>query len=113
MVEVEGAALRGRLVAPIDPPVLAADDVIAPTIVRIAVAGSGDVFSAIVRKESGSKLADQEALRLATRARFELPADLGNVSPETPDGGLVWGELRFLWSTSSAVKTNTQAQTAL
>lgn len=79
--------LAGRLLNAISLPVLARNDVIAPSTVRVVANPDGTVFSAVVLKPTADAAADQLAIQLAYKLRFK------------PAPQLTFGEITFVWHT--------------
>jgi TonB family protein len=97
-VKVQG--LPGRSVAFSPPlPTIFTNDVLASTVVTIAVNGDGIVESAAVARESGSKGVDAHALQLARAFMFHPASKTArNASP-------AFGQLIFTWNTAPATNT--------
>jgi hypothetical protein len=95
----EGLAARKILNAPAELPAWSAIEPLTNTLVRVMVDERGNVFSPmLLRPGSGSKEADQFALRFARETRF---------AAEAAGGALDRGLLIFEWQT--VIKTNTPA----
>jgi TonB family protein len=85
-----GALLGARgLAEPLDVPSLTHSNLLGSTEVQVVVDADGSVFSAVVLQGSGWRVADEQALVLARKARFG-PAD--GSAP-----GRQWGRMRFRW----------------
>jgi TonB family protein len=77
----------------------ATNEILTVSEVSAAVDAHGNVFSAVLLTSSGSKGADDSALRLAASARFRpLPPSVpGGLTP--PPSRLQWGKFVFHWHT--------------
>ncbi len=89
-----------KLTSPIIPPTWTTTDILRPTLIEVAVTAFGEVISARLIDSNGLAVADEAAMELARRARFEplppgqsLAADRGDV--------VGWEWLVFHWHTRS------------
>jgi len=99
-------ALEDRMVARAPSlPVIDSSVPLRPTQVRVGVGADGLVLYVLLDRSCGDDAVDTQALALARQMRFEAEHDSSPTS-------LVWGVLRFLWATQSAVSTNAEAATA-
>jgi TonB family protein len=91
-----------KLAHPIVPPTWTTTDVLRPTVVEVSVTAFGEVISARLVDSNGLAVADESALELARRARFEaLPS---GPALATDRGDVVgWEWLIFHWHTRSPV----------
>ena len=97
-VRVQGLPERGVAFSPPLPTVFT-NDVLASTVVAIAVNEDGIVESAAVARESGAKGVDAHALHLARAFMFNpAPRSAGKASP-------AFGQLIFTWNTAPATNT--------
>jgi TonB family protein len=89
-----------KLAAPIVPPTWTTTDVLRPTVVEVSVTAYGEVISARLVESNGLAVADEAAMELARRARFEaLPS---GPSLAGDRGDIVgWEWLVFHWHTRS------------
>lgn len=83
------------------------DELLTNSVVQLVVDARGRPMSYdLLGPGSGSKDADQQALRFAGAARFApLPGADASPFPDTPSG-LRWGELIFQWQTVPHATTN-------
>jgi TonB family protein len=96
---LEGGLLGRELLAPLEVPSIPHTDILSNTVVEVGVSPSGFVFSAVVLGDgSGSKVADQTALRLARSARFKPVGKTGDALLRGP-AVLTWGRIVFHWHT--------------
>lgn len=103
-LRIEGELASRSLLAPLQLRSWPNSEVLSNTTVRAAVDADGFTHSAIILVESGSKEADQHALRLANQARFQpLPRASRD---RTGSGPLAWGRLIFQWHTLPLAATN-------
>jgi len=107
-----GDLARRRLLTPLDLGPQRSDDLLTNTVVQLVVDAQGRTVSvALLPPGSGSKDADQQALTLASAARFEpLSSEAAQQTAGSPFD-LRWGELVFEWQTLPPLGTN-QAPTA-
>lgn len=89
-----------KLAAPLFPPSWTTTDVLRPTVVEVSVTAFGEVISARLVESNGLAVADEAAMELARRARFEalpsgttLAGDRGDI--------VGWEWLVFHWHTRS------------
>jgi len=75
-------------------PVIASETALRPTVVRLGVAPDGTVVHGLLERSCGNESADAVALDAARQIRFARSAS-------APSGGLLWGNARFLWATTS------------
>jgi TonB family protein len=95
--KIEGALAARKLVFTPELPNVPHSDVLAKTIVTVSVNGNGVVESASIAKDSGSKWADDSALRLARAFSFEPAAvPVARARDNSPP---VFGRLVFTWNT--------------
>jgi hypothetical protein len=94
-LQIEGDLARHPLLTPVTLRSWPHTDLLTNTVVQVLVSSEGDVVSAVLLAESGLKTADDEALRLATGARFRPwpTAAAQNASERT----VSWGKLIFQW----------------
>jgi TonB family protein len=76
-------------------------DILAPTVVRVVVEESGQVFSATLTQSSGLPEADRYALHYAQKAMFQPhPADAAKqLNQAEPTRDMEWGSMIFQWET--------------
>lgn len=108
---IEGELARRKLLTRVEVPSIAHTDILTNTVVQLGVNPSGYPFPPIFLNSSGSKAADQEALKLAKSMRFKPlgPAD-GN-GPRSATA-LMWGKVVFEWHTLELAATNAPVGTA-
>jgi hypothetical protein len=80
-------------------------DVLTNTVVAVLVDAQGVPASGTLLTGSGSKEADQHALRQVKEARFEALT----TGPNSPATGLSWGKIIFEWNTLPLPPTNAPA----
>ena len=103
--QLSGDLARRRLLTPLQLNSQYSDDLLTNSVVRLLVDASGWPYSMVLLPPgSGSKDADEQALELAEKARFDpLP---GKAQNSDPLDGLTWGELVFQWHTIPPAATN-------
>ncbi len=92
-VRLEGNGGDWEWEVPLTAPSITHSNVLGGTVVRITTDPSGQVFSAVVWKSSGSKSADQQAQALARSARLRVPR------AAVEGGNWGWARLTFEWQT--------------
>jgi TonB family protein len=85
--QLTGEIAGRKILSAVSAPVLAVNDVIAPSRVQLLVDKNGNVVSVLLLETSGYDPADQTALALARRLRF------------VPSEKLMFGEILFNWQT--------------
>lgn len=100
-LRIEGDLAKREWLGPLEFPSWAHTEIVSNTTIRVAVAASGEAFSATIIERSGLRAADEFASRVAAQARFR-PVRAGH-SDRTD---LTWGTLVFLWHTLPAESTN-------
>ncbi len=99
--------LRGRrLLNPCELPPWPSAELLTNSIIEVAVQADGSAFSAKLLSKSGSNEADEYALSVSRKVRFQsAPMDLGNESfASAPD--LLWAQLVFTWKTLPLTPSN-------
>ncbi len=102
----EGALASRALLNTAELPAWPNDELLTNTVVALAITAEGDPFSATLLSSSGSREADQLALRQAHAARFQAADDLGSGQPGNIVSNLAWGKMIFEWRTVPALATN-------
>lgn len=103
-LRLEGDLIFRPLLAPLALRSWPHPELLISTTIQAAVDANGFTHSAIILGESGSKEADQYALKLANQARFRpLPRAARD---RTGSGPLAWGKLIFHWHTLPWTATN-------
>jgi hypothetical protein len=106
-VRFEGAlAARALLNNTAELPAWPNEELLTNTVVALAITAGGDPFSATLLSSSGSKEADQRALREAHAIRFQAAEDLAPGQPGNIVSNLAWGKMIFEWRTVPAQTTN-------
>ena len=95
-LKISGPLAQRKLLSPVLPPTLTANDVLAPTRTQLLVGPDGAVVSVVLLDSSGLTEADQAALRLAKAAQF------------TPARSPTFGEMIFKWHTEPANDPDTK-----
>lgn len=106
-LRLEGDLARRRLITPVELPSQPARDLLANTVVQVAVDDAGRVASVpvLLPPGSGDREVDNEAIKRAMNSRFE------SVPALEPAGGsrslphLTWGRMVFEWHTVPALPT--------
>jgi hypothetical protein len=98
-LRVTGELAGRRLLSEIDLPSWPHTDLLASSVVQVAVDADGRVFSPALCSGSGSKEADQYALALAKTARFNSLRESGPDQLTRRVAALSWGQLIFEWHT--------------
>lgn len=94
-VELSGELVQRRLVSEIQLPSIAHSEILSNSVVRVAVNESGTTLSAVLISSSGSKLADDEAMKFAREAKFEPVTGAAGGGA----GKLSFGQMIFEWLT--------------
>ena len=103
--------LAGRpMLMSVELPRWEASDVLSNTVVRAAVNADGTTVFAVILGQSGSRGADNYALELSNRLRFQ-PAPRPGIgsAPAAAVDDYTWGRLTFQWHTSPLSATNLPA----
>ena len=96
-LRIEGELTKRALVAPLTLPDCTNTNILAPTVVQVAVDRDGNTVSASLISPSGLKAADKQALELAKAARYQ--SIRGSGTGQSPVATLDWGRLIFSWHT--------------
>jgi TonB family protein len=92
-IRLEGEGGDWEWEVPLTGPSITHSNVLSETLVQVTTDPSGQVFSAVVLRSSGSRTADQQALVLARTARFRVSRDAGGNEKWN------WARLVFEWRT--------------
>lgn len=106
-LQIEGDLARRPLVVPLELPPWMHTDLLTNSVVQAAVDAGGYTFSATLLASCGLKEADQFAMNLVARARFQ-PLAKENGSRDEADP-LTWGKIIFRWHTLPPSGTNVSA----
>ena len=105
-LQLEGNLALRRLLTPLQLRSWQNPDILTTSVVQVVVDAEGRPVSVTLLSGSGSKAADQQALALASAARFE---PLGHTLAGTalaPAEQLSWGRMVFRWHTLPPQPTN-------
>jgi len=94
-LDVDGGSGR-RLLDRIEVPAWPGEELLKDTVVQLVIDDSGNALSAVLRESSGSKGADEFALKQASMARFEPIRNRPSTSTEFP---CTFENLLFRWYT--------------
>ena len=100
---IEGALAHRPLLSQFDLQPQPAADILTNTVVQAGVDAQGSVFSTVLLKTSGSKDADDYALKLAKSAQFRPSRKTSSTATQNQ---LTWGTLVFHWLTVAPTGTN-------
>lgn len=106
VVEAEGALAERGWVHIAPPPSQTNSDVLPASEVHLLVDARGNPISAVLTRSSGSKAADQLAVKLAREAQFNTDRDALRRLANEPDAGVISGRLIFRWHTVPPGSTN-------
>jgi hypothetical protein len=98
---LEGAIQSRRLLGNIEVPSWPHDDLLTNTVVQVLVDDEGNTLSTALLTSSGSKSADNYALKQSAAARFE-PV----LQTNAPPARCTFGRLIFQWQTAPLSQTN-------
>ena len=106
-LRLEGDLARRRLITPIELQPQRHTDLLTDSVVQIVVNSEGWPISVpVLLSSSGSKEADDHALRLARTARFDTIISGGPGKVTNPLADLTWGRMIFEWQTVPVPPTN-------
>lgn len=112
-LRIEGDLASRRLISPLELRAWPASDILTNSVVQLMVDALGKPISEVLLAGSGSKEADQQALELAMRARFEPVEVAGPGREKNPDTAVTLGTLVFEWQTIPVPSTNTTTTPAI
>lgn len=102
-VFIEGELAGRRLLYLPEIPLQPSNVALSSSVVQIVVNAEGEVFSTLLELPgSGSKEADQDALRIAQDVRFESIEPVGPSSVLAPKPKLMLGTMIFAWQTTNS-----------
>ena len=99
---------RRELLTRVEVPSIPHTDILTSTVVQLGVNPSGYALPPFFLSSSGSKAADQEALKLAKLMRFKPLGPAGGNTPWSATS-LVWGKVIFEWHTLELPAANAPA----
>jgi len=105
-LKVEGSLARRRLREPLELPSWPNPEILTNSVVQVVVDTEGRPVSVTLLSGSGSRAADQQALELASAARFEPLDPAPAETALTPAEHLGWGRMVFRWHTLPLPPTN-------
>jgi hypothetical protein len=108
-LRLEGALAARPLLGQPELPAWPNNDLLTNTVVALAITADGDPFSATLLSSSGSRAADQLAMREAHASRFQPAEDVGAGQPGNIVSNLAWGKMIFEWRTVPTLATNVPA----
>jgi TonB family protein len=108
-LRLEGSLARRELLTPLQLRSWQNAEILANSVVQIVVDAEGRPVSVTLLSGSGSKAADQQALELASAARFEPLGRTPAGTALTAAGQLGWGRMIFRWHTLPLRPTNSPA----
>jgi len=107
VLRIEGELAGRKLLSSSELPAQPAAELLTNSVVRVLVDAQGQVFSPpVLLGSSGSSGADQRALDLATRARFDSVEVIGPDRTKSRPRGLTPGTMIFEWRTVPLPATN-------
>jgi TonB family protein len=106
-LRLEGGLVGRRLITPIELQPEPHTDLLTDSVVQIVVNSAGRLTSVpVLLSRSGSKDADDHALRIARTARFDAIISEGPGKVTNPMADLTWGRMIFEWHTVPVPPTN-------
>jgi hypothetical protein len=100
VLRIEGQLTQRPLLASVNLPVWGHSEVVADSVVQLAVHPNGATVSARLTASCGLSVADQYAVSVAKAAQFR-PLDAGQAGAAQSPLPLTWGVMVFQWRTTN------------